>query len=510
VSHDEGSTSDGAQPGRPGVEPTSSEVEPPKTVAPRRLSRHALGIPTPPVRIVHLGVGAFHRAHQAWYTTLASDAADWGIAAFTGRSAQVAQSLAAQDGLYTLTVRGPHTDKTEVVTSIVAAHSGDDMAALTSYLARPEVAIVTLTVTEAGYRLTAAGKPDVADLELAADIRAMTASMVAHATPTTAPTTAPTTTPTTTLGRLVTALDARRRADSGPLAVVPCDNVPDNGAWLKRGVLELASMVSSEQGCELGRWIETNVSFVSTSVDRITPRSVATDADAARLAGWIDASPVVTEPFSDWTISGEFPAGRPDWGSAGARFVEDIEPYERRKLWLLNGAHSLIAAAGINRGIESVSAACADPGIWAMVEAYWAEAVRHLPGIEHVRYREALRERFANPRIVHLLSQIGTDAATKYRVRAAAVAIPERAAGYAADGCAAAIAEWIMSTTVATEASDTLGDSIAAAWRTPDPVAELVSLLSSELARQSDFVDAVRTHVRTVSTPSHPHFANTD
>ncbi len=140
-------------------------------------------------------------------------------------------------------------------------------------------------------------------------------------------------------------------------------------------------------------------------------------------AGWIDASPVVTEPFSDWVLAGEFPAGRPAWETAGARFVDDLEPWENRKLWLLNGAHSILAFAGLAGGHETVADAIADPACRDLVEGFWSEAAALLPpGIEHTEYRRRLLARFGNPRIVHRLEQIAGDATTKVRYRFAAVA----------------------------------------------------------------------------------------
>ncbi|WP_430868915.1 mannitol dehydrogenase family protein [Demequina aurantiaca] len=442
------------------------------------LSRSSQGLQSPRVRIVHLGLGAFHRAHEAWYTAHSSDASEWGIAAFTGRSAQAAEVLSSQDGLYCLVTRGATGDQVEVVSSIVAAHSGAELDALASYLGRSEVAILSTTVTEAGYRLTASGGLNTSDPELEADMKNMLTHGIVQANPTTA------------LGRLLFALQVRRSSGAGPISVVPCDNVPDNGWWLRTGLLALAAHVDET----LVGWIQDNVSFVSTSVDRITPRSVPSDEEAAQRAGWLDVAPVVTEPFSDWTLCGVFPAGRPDWESAGARFVEDILPYERRKLWLLNGAHSLIAAAGLNRGHESVSEASADAEVWAMVEAFWEEGAAHLPGIEHVAYRASLRERFNNPRIVHLLTQIAGDASTKFQVRTCAVAAQELAAGRDGAACAIAIAEWAVSTTLPRPASDTRSAQIAMASKGRDPVLELVRLLSDELASTPAFVAQVRRH----------------
>lgn len=395
------------------------------------LSRSALaaaGEPAAPapIRIVHLGLGAFHRAHQAWYTARADDAAEWGIAAFTVRSPAAAASLEPQDGVYTLVVRDTYGDRLELVKSIVETRDGGDVERLCELLARPEVAVVTTTVTERGYRLAWDGSLDPQDADLRRDLESLRDGGA----------------PSTLLGRLVAGLQARRDADAGPIALVPCDNVPDNGAFLARGVLQAATIVDGS----LHEWIERSVSFVSTSVDRITPRTEPSEV-AEALAGmpWIDAAPVVTEPYSDWVLSGRFPAGRPLWESANARFVEDIEPWERRKLWMLNGAHTLLALAGNRRGLRTVAEAMDDPELAAMAAALWGEAARHLPSeVEALEYADRLRQRFRNPRIEHRLSQIAQDSNDKLRLRIVPIAEAELAAGRIARGCAFAMAHWLL------------------------------------------------------------------
>ena len=300
-----------------------------------------VGATAAPVRIVHLGLGAFHRAHQAWYTATVDTAQEWGIAAFTGRNPQAANELAPQDGLFTMIERSVAGDTASIVTSIVDAVDGSRLDRLLELLAAPTTSIVTLTITEAGYRLTPDGMPNRADSAVVADIEWLSTNL-ADGIPSSLDRG-----PTSSLGRLVLGLEARRLAGAGPIAIVPCDNMPDNGKFVATGVLAMAAEVSDD----LAAWIEKSVSFVSTSVDRITPRTTPDDLETAEaLTGLRDNAAVVTEPFSDWVLSGEFPAGRPHWENAGARFVDEIEPFERRKLWLLNGAHSLLAYAGRLRG----------------------------------------------------------------------------------------------------------------------------------------------------------------
>ncbi|KQZ08320.1 hypothetical protein ASD23_07680 [Agromyces sp. Root1464] len=406
-----------------------------------RLSRAAAHLPTPPERIVHLGLGAFHRAHEAWYTARASDADRWGIVAFTGRSRDLAERLDPQDGLYTLVERGADADRFEVVPSIVRVEAGDDVAAFVAAVADPQIAILTLTITEAGYRLAADGTPDLADPDVASDLELLRVALAAGPSDGSDAVTA-NAAPVTALGRILLALDARRRAGAGPIALVSCDNLPDNGGLLQRAVADLAGRASPD----LAAWLAQSVSVVSTSVDRITP-AIDVDAESANVreaTGWRDAAPVVTEPFADWVLSGRFPAGRPDWESAGARFVDDLEPWENRKLWMLNGAHTVLAAVGQVRGHALVSSAIDDPVCLRIVDALWDDDARQLPGLDLAPYRASLLERFRNPRIEHHLAQIAQDSTTKVRLRIVPVALGERDAGRTADGCATALAAWML------------------------------------------------------------------
>lgn len=421
------------------------------------------GRPTPP-RIVHLGLGAFHRAHQAWYTAHAADAADWTIAAFTGRGPRVADELSRQDGLYTLIERGPERDRAEIVQAIVTAHHADDTVGLERLLAAPRTALVTLTITEPAYRLRRDGSPDLDDPAVAADLVALRGVRP----------------PATALGRLLSGLRARLSVDAGPIAVVPCDNIPANGSFLRAGLLGLAEEVDQA----LADGIRDQVSFVSTSVDRITPRTTEADrAAATALTGFRDASPVVTEPFSDWVLCGRFPNGRPRWESAGARVVGDIEPWERRKLLMLNGAHSLLAGIGTLHGHTTVAEAMADPDCRIWVDAFWDEAARQLPdGLDLDAYRRALAGRFTNGRIAHQLAQISEESATKLAIRIAPVLRAERAAGREGAASLRAIAAWIALVRAGGGAQDARRTAIDQARQAADPVRALLGILDPALA----------------------------
>jgi fructuronate reductase len=379
----------------------------------------------PPVRITHLGLGNFFRAHQAWYTSAAPDAAQWGIAAFSGRSAGLARSLEEQAGLYTLVVRGPERDDLSVVGSVAAAHPGADTQAWRNYLRRIEVGVITLTVTEAAYRRGRGGGLDDTDPEVRADLEAWRDGAELHTVP----------------GRLVTGLNARRTSFAGPIAVVCCDNLPGNGAATRQVVLDFAGVAEPA----LASWIRDNVSFVTTMVDRITPRPTPEDVEMVAERGAADAAPVVTEPFTEWLLEGDFPRGRPAWEAGGARFVSDVRPHELRKLLLLNGGHSLLAYAGSALGMTTIAEAVADDRCRGWLNEWWDEAVRHvpLPEKELADYRGALLDRFANPRIRHTLAQIAADGSQKIPIRVLPVLRGERSAGRMPAGAIRVLAAWI-------------------------------------------------------------------
>lgn len=425
-------------------------TSPPPTAAPAaglpQLDRTFHPMPKAPVRIVHLGLGAFHRSHQAWYTQQASDAAEWGITAFTGRRPDAALALAEQDGLYMLVERADSGDSFTVVGTIVEAVDGADVGRLVQLVAAPATSVITLTITEAAYGLGADGKFDTAVPDVATDLALLGSGSGAPATP---------------LGRLVLALAARRDAGSGPIAVVCCDNLSNNGAVARQAVAGFAGALDAG----LAAWIDANVSFVSTSVDRITPRTTDEDiAEVQEACGYRDNSPVVAELFSSWVLSGDFPAGRPRWEDAGALFVADIEPYENRKLWLLNGAHSLLAYAGQLRGHSTVAEALADAECLKAVEAFWDEAEANLPvDLEIASYRAALLARFSNARIAHNLAQIAMDGSTKLRMRAVPVLQAERAAGRTGAAAALMIAAWTAYTATATPLQDGQAEAIDSA-----------------------------------------------
>nr|WP_296071274.1 mannitol dehydrogenase family protein [uncultured Actinoplanes sp.] len=424
------------------------------------------------MRIVHLGLGNFFRAHQAWYTSAVPESANWPIAAFTGRSPDAAEVLNRQGGRYTLLVRGSQGDDAVLVPVIDRAYPGDDLDAWRTHLASPQTAVLTLTVTEAAYLRGPGGRLDDTLGAVRADVTAWR-----HGDPV-----------RTVPGRLLAGLSERRVYRGGPLAIVCCDNLPDNGAAVARVVLDFAALAEPA----LVPWIRDHVSFVTTMVDRITPRSTPADrAVAASLTGFDDATPVVTEPYTEWVLSGVFPAGRPAWEEAGARFVADVTPHEQRKLLLLNGGHSLLAYAGSARGHETVADAVGDPVCRGWLDQWWDEASRYvpLPPAELDAYREALLNRFANPRIRHTLAQIAADGSQKIPIRVLPVLRGERAAGRMPAGATRILAAWIGHLRgVGAPVSD--AGAVAYQQRAGD-VRALLALLAPDLAGDEDLAAAL-------------------
>lgn len=445
-----------------------------------RLSRASgHGRPVAPVRIVHLGVGNFFRAHQAWYTEHAPDAAEWGIAAFTGRSPAMADALRPQDGLYTLITRGTDGDSYEVISSLSAVHSSAEHEAFLSYLRSPGLAIVTLTVTEAGYLRGADGHLDLTNPGVVADIRALRADPQAVVT--------------TTPGRIVAGLIGRRAAAAGKLAIVSCDNLSHNGEVLATVVAELAAEVDPG----LVGWIAANVAFGTTMVDRITPATTEElKASVLAATGTVDEAPVPTEPFSEWVIQGEFPGGRPAWDAAGARIVDDVAPFERRKLALLNGSHSLLAYGATILGHETVADAIRDPRCLAWVEQWWDEACAHipLPAGELAAYRQALLDRYRNPNIRHALAQIASDGSLKIAVRILPTLRAELAEGRIPAGAARAVAAWVQHLRgLGAPVKDVAAAQVQAlaAGTLEDSVAAVLAFLDADLAGNESLRAAV-------------------
>jgi fructuronate reductase len=450
-------------------------------VSPSRLSRTGgQGPPVAAVRLVHLGLGNFFRAHQCWYTEHASDGGEWGIAAFTGRgSSALVDDLNGQQGLYTLVSRAADGDRFEVLRNLARAHAASDQDAWLRYFEAPEVSAVTITVTEAGYLRGADGGLDVGRPEVQADREALRQHPMGLVR------TAP--------ARLLAGIAARRRADAGPLALVPCDNTPGNGALAERVVHDLAGLVDAA----LAEWLKESVAIVTTMVDRITPRTASADVTTVlESTGLDDRCPVVSEPFHEWVLSGAFPNGRPRWQDAGATFTDDVTLYEHRKLWLLNGAHSLLAYAGSIRGHTTVAEAVGDETCQAWLEEWWAVASPHLdqPTAEVAVYRAALLERFANARMHDRLDRIAADGSQKLPIRILPVLRAERSAGRVPLGATRVLAAWVCHLRgLGASVSDARADEVLPLAKGPlrEAVPRVLGRLDPQLGADTDVVAAV-------------------
>jgi fructuronate reductase len=429
-----------------------------------------------PIRIVHIGLGAFHKAHQAWYTMKVDSENQWGIAAFTGRKPDEALKLEAQGNQYTVITRGPQEDEFEAVTSIVRAHDIDDFWQLKEYLSDSNLAILSLTITESGYLLNLNGGLDRSNSFIDEDLENLDESDYV---------------PHSIIFKIAAGLVKRYRLHGKPIAIMSCDNLSGNGVRLQAGMSEIFSYLPTE----IDQWFKANVTFPSTSVDRITPKITETDIALVKSeTGLDDRAPVVTEPFSSWIIQGSFPAGRPAWEKAGAQFVDDIESFENRKLWLLNGSHSLMAYAGLTREYSTVAEALNDAQIRALIEGFWIEASSLLtaPNLHVDEYKAALISRYENHRIEHKLKQIAIDGGTKLVMRVVPVALEIINKGEMPTSCALVIGEWIHWLQNQEEVFDTRLSEIKSALSSEDPIKSCVALLSAKLSENNEFVAIVR------------------
>ncbi|RWL79430.1 MAG: mannitol dehydrogenase family protein [Mesorhizobium sp.] len=377
--------------------------------------------------IVHLGVGAFHRAHQAAYVDacLADGESDWGIVGVSLRSPDTRDALKPQDGLYTLAIRDSAGEQLQVIGSIQSLLvAPEDPGAVLAALTDPRIRIVTLTITEKAYLRAADGTLDSAHPDIAHDLANPASPKTAH-------------------GFLAEALARRRTAGTPPFTVLCCDNLPANGATLHRLMVEFAKL----RDAGLGRHVADEVAFPSSMVDRIVPAT--TDADRTRIGqqlGVEDAWPVMTEPFRQWVIEHRFPAGRPAWERFGVTMVEDVGPFEDMKLRLLNGAHSGIAYLGLLSGHATVDRAFADAAIRQFVDRLWAEAIPTLPqdaGLDTTAYTAELAQRFSNTALAHRTAQIANDGSQKLPQRIVASALARLEAGLLPEHLSLVVASWI-------------------------------------------------------------------
>ena len=374
-------------------------------------------------RILHFGLGAFHRAHQAAFT---QDAGGWQIEAVSMRNPALSDALNAAGGRWHLVERVPEGPRVLPMTVIVRAHClATDPAGTLARMADPEVQVVTATVTEKGYGFhPATRKLDVDHPSIAPDLKDPTA-------------------PTGLVGALAEGLRLRRAAGLSGLTIISCDNLTGNGHLLARLVGDFARL----RDPALADWIAATCTFPDSMVDRITPASSDATFAAVRAAtGLDDPLAVETEPFRQWVIEDRFAGPRPAWEKAGALLVADVAPYEVMKLRMLNGSHSLIAYLGAVAGLEAVRDVMAVPAFRSLVRRHMqaaADTLPAIPGFDPATYTADLLRRFENPAIRHLCLQIATDGSQKLPPRIFAPAAEALSQGKTANAFALVTAVWI-------------------------------------------------------------------
>lgn len=376
--------------------------------------------------ILHFGIGNFHRAHQAWYTAEANRVSgeNWSITGVSLRSASIREQLEPQQFSYTLVTKGTvATDYQTISVHDDILVGAQHCEAIIDAVADPDTSCITLTVTEKGYSL------DPSTGEIVLDDSVLQSELAGSA-------------PQTIYAFLAKGLQRRAEQDGPPLNIISCDNLPDNGRKLEQAVAKYCEAA----GIFITGFLSDRVAFANTMVDRIVPAT--TDALCAEVlaeTGQRDALPVSTEAFTQWYVEDRLFDPYPSWKEAGATFVEDVAPFELRKLRLLNGSHSLLAYAGLLAGHEFVHQAVKDAAIRHKVEGFMSEAATTLPaGIRDtaVDYREALFDRFANPHLNHRLEQIAMDGSQKLPVRIVPVIRELKALGAEASFALEAVAIW--------------------------------------------------------------------
>ncbi len=390
---------------------------------PAAVARPAYDRTTLTAGIVHIGPGAFHRAHQAAYvdSILGADPR-WAISAVALNSTGVADALGPQDGLYTLALLDRETSHRVIgsITELLTAHRRD---AVLSRIAAPTTRLVTTTVTEKGYHLDGAG---ALDMEHPSIVRELTGAE-----------------PSTLSGWLVAGLAARRAAGGGAITLLSCDNLADNGHRFRRSVRDLAAA----RDPDLAAWIDDHVRFPSTMVDSITPATDDALRQSVRAAiGLDDAWPIQREGFAQWVIEDDFVGDRPPFDAAGVQFTRDVRGFENAKLRLLNGAHSTLAYVGLLMGLTTVRDAMATPPLAAFAERLMrqdiAPSIQPPAEMDLSAYIDAVLARFANPAIAHQLAQIAWDGSQKLPYRLCDTIRDARAAGRSVDRLAVPIAAW--------------------------------------------------------------------
>lgn len=383
------------------------------------------------VGIVHLGLGAFHKAHQATYTddALAADGGDWRITGVSLRRPDAAAQLSPQNCLFSVIERDVSGSRARVVGALktalpLATRRHDVLSALCA----PSTRIVSLTVTEKAYGIDlASGGADPNHPAIAADLSDPD-------------------NPSGVAGLLVWALRQRKAAGTAPFTVLSCDNLPENGKMVRRLLVDVAARTAPE----LQSFIEAEVAFPCSMVDRITPASTpATLTLAEHLLGRRDEAAVETEAFRQWVIEDTFPTGRPAWDAGGAIITQDVAPYEAMKLRMLNGAHSMLAYAGLLTGQRTVKGVMDDPVLVALIRRHLSAVTATLQpvaGVDFAQYSDDLLKRFANPNLAHETHQIATDGSQKMPQRIFAPAVQALRGEAPLEPFAFATAAWLRYT----------------------------------------------------------------
>ncbi len=379
--------------------------------------------------IVHIGLGNFHRGHQAWYLHRLMDmgqAHDWAIIGAGVRAADTAQRerLKAQDYLSTLIELDPKGKSAEITGSMIDfVPVEDNNAALIAQMAEPAIRIVSLTVTEGGYYQNGAGGFDAAHPDMMHDVAQPDA-------------------PTTAFGAIIAALKLRRDAGHGPFTCQSCDNLQGNGAILRQTVVGLAQLSDPD----LAAWIDAQCTFPNAMVDCIVPATGPAELALAREFGVIDNAPVTHENFRQWVIEDTFCAGRPDWDRAGATFTDNVHTFEAMKLRLLNAGHQIIANPGEILNIETISGCMAHPTIRAFLrkvsEVESAPHVDAVPGMTAKAYIDLIDGRFANPEIRDTVRRVAFDGTSRHPGFVVPIIRDALAAGTPVEGLALVEALW--------------------------------------------------------------------
>jgi fructuronate reductase len=380
------------------------------------------------IGIVHIGIGAFHRAQTAVYSddALAQEQGPWGICGVSLRSADVRDRLSSQDGLYTAVEKSRAGVVRRVIGSVrEVLFLGDEREAINARLAARATRIVSLTITEKGYcHDPATGKLNFKHPDIEHDL-----SYPGQ--------------PRTAIGLIVVALTSRMRSGAGGFTVLCCDNLPHNGALVRGLVLEYAQAHDPA----LARWVQDNASFPSTMVDRIVPATTERDiAENDAALGVHDAAPVVHEPFRQWAIEDSFVAGRPGWHRVGAQLVGDVAPFEAMKLRLLNGSHSAFAYLGFLAGHEYIYQVAAQPEFADFMRRLMDEvepSLRVPRGVDIAAYEASLLARFGNPALPHRTQQIAMDGSQKLPQRLLGTVRDNLVAGRPINLLALAVAGWM-------------------------------------------------------------------